>query len=243
MKHSEEWSKRQSEGVRRAWAEGKYVGKNRPDYVSIAAKNRGRKQSPEEVEKRRMAVIEAWKRGDYHTPEAIKNRKIAAEKARLTAVGMPPDHMERIRNMRNIEKMRAENSIKMKLQREQWKSNGFLQKVEDARIKKLKNSHGFGKNRRGSLEHSNVKKWKIRSSLGKVYEFINLREWARQNENLFEDYRPESRMPFAERIAAGIKNISKPRRPNAPTHYQGWTVVDSMYKKDILDRESAAIIA
>lgn len=240
MSRSEAWRKKQSEGVKRAWAEGKYVGKNRPDYSAISAKTKGRKRHPEEIEKARAGIKAAWERGVYDKPETLKKRMDHIRS--LKPVGRPPEHMAKIREMRDMDKMKVRNSQMMRELIVKMKESGQYQQLCDARSVKLKNGHGLGKNQRGSLEHSHAKTWKVRDPFGKEYEFINLREWARQNEHLFEDDRPESRMPFAARIAAGLKNIHRPRKPNAPTHYKGWTVVDSMYKTDLLDRESATVL-
>jgi hypothetical protein len=80
--------------------------------------------------------------------------------------------------------------------------------------------HGCGRNERGRLDHTNAGYWVLRSPRGVVYTFMNLREWARHNQDLFCDVAPASRLPLSYRIAAGL-HMAVSRRP----HYQGWVVV------------------
>lgn len=243
--HSEEWKRKQSKGVKRAWAEGKYVGKPRPDYSKIAAKNRGRKRSDQEIEQTRQAVKKAWADGKYDSPETRAKLKESLDKGSANnpyANGRSGSFLTAIRALRDMDKLRPKLSISMKKNVKRWRADGTLQKNVDWNRKRLTGGHGQGKNTQGSLLHSNAKIWKIRDSVGRVFEFINCREWVRKNIDLFHDYRPESRMPFPARVAAGLKNISHPKQKNASTHYQGWTIVSVEEKKDLLGRDEAEMV-
>lgn len=238
---SEEWKRKQSEGVRRAWAEGKYVGKPRPDYAAIAEKKRGRKRHPEEVRKTAESLKKWW--SDPKNAETQKKKMLDGLKASgFKGKGRTKEEMDAIRGMRDLEKIREHGKSVMKANVEKWRLDGTMQKNADANRKRLTGCHGQGKNKRGSLEHSNAKLWVIRDPIGRIYKFINAREWVRENISLFEDYHPEARLPFWYRVSAGLKNIAHPRKRNAPTHYQGWTIVSQQEKGDLLGRDEAEII-
>lgn len=241
-KHGEKWKKKQAEGVKAAWADGKYEGKTRPNYEAIAAKNRGKKRSQEAIEATRKAVKEAWSRGAYAKPETVEKRKRHLTKLHAQSTGAPREHLDRIRAQRDLDKLRPVWRDNMKANVEKWRKDGTMQKNCDANRKRLYGGHGQGKNKRGSLEHSNAKTWRIRSPLGEVFEFVNCREWVRQNIHRFQDYRPESRMPFTLRVSHGLKNIRKPKHANAPTHYQGWMTLAAWERSDLLGRDESEII-
>lgn len=139
-----------------------------------------------------------------------------------------------------MEKLKKENSARMKASVKRWEESGEIHKYRLAQRKALLGKHGFGKAARGRLDHSSAKWWSIRSPFGEIFEFSNLREWARQNVHRFEDDRPAARMPFWARIACGLKNIYMPKRANAPTTYKGWTTLSiSEGERDLLGRDQS----
>ena len=86
MKHTEEWRKKQSEGVKKAWADGKYVGKPRPNYEAIAAKARGKKRPPH------IAVFMREKMRGNKLGEKLRGRKLSPERREASL-----DYMARAR--------------------------------------------------------------------------------------------------------------------------------------------------
>jgi hypothetical protein len=131
--------------------------------------------------------------------------------------------METMRSKRNMDKLKAENSIRMKNQVEQWKADGTRNDYQSKAMKVLRGSSGFGSGKRGRLDHHSAKAWHIRDVNGKTHRFTNLFEWVRKNEHLFHDDRPNSKLPFATRIACGISNLGN---QNGKTcSYRGWAMV------------------
>ncbi len=215
----------------------------RPDYLAIAAELRGRKRSPEAIEATRAGVKKAWANGAYSNPQTLEKRRAHLARLAVTNKGASADRMREIGAMIDMDKLRPILSKTMKANVEKWRNNGTLQKNADWNRKRLMGGHGQGRNKRGSLEHSKAKAWRIRSPLGAVYEFVNCSEWVRRNTHLFHDYRPESGMPFWLRVTSGLKNIRKPKYANAPTHYQGWTTLAALERGDLLGRDEAVTVA
>jgi hypothetical protein len=101
-------------------------------------------------------------------------------------------------------------------------------KIDRAKLAKitrdrLLGTHGSGRTERGRADHSHAKKWHLRDPNGRTHRFSNLTEWARQNEHLFHDDRPESKAPFCDRIRGGIANLVASHGRSCS--YKGWVVV------------------
>ena len=242
-KHDEEWKQKQAAGLKRAWEEGKFKDAKPLDYNAISAKNRGRKRPASATEATREGVKKAWARGAYDKPETQRKRLEHLQRLAQTSEGAPAVFMAKIRAMRDMDKLRPILSDTMKASVEKWRADGTMQKNADRNRKRLTGGHGQGINKLGSLDHSMAKTWKIRSPIGEVFEFVNCREWVRQNIHRFHDYHPESRMPFNLRVAHGLANIRKPKRENASTHYQGWMTLGAWEKRDLLGRDEAEMVS
>jgi hypothetical protein len=136
--------------------------------------------------------------------------------------------MRWMREQRDEEKFRKNMSATMKVLMAEWKETGQLDK---ARRK--------GKVAKGMLDHRAAKAWVVRDPYGRVYAFSNLSEWARRNECLFKDTRPDSTTPFWLRIAGGISTLLK--KDGRSTSYKGWTVVSQLELdeggRDLLGRD------
>ncbi len=242
-RHSAEWKKNQSEGLARAWQEGKFNNVRRPDYKAIGEKLRGRERSLKAREATAAGVKKAWRNGAYSNPETRAKHLENLKRLAKTNKGAPAARMDQIRALRDMDKLRPILSATMKANSKKWREDGTMQKIVDWNRKRLTGSHGLGRNQWGRLDHSQAKTWEVRSPAGEHFKFTNCREWVRQNLHRFHDYRPESRLPFYIRISAGFKNIWKPRKANAPTHYQGWTTVAVSERGDLLGRDEARMIA
>lgn len=226
VKHSPEWAAKQAEGIKRAYGEGKMAHSKNPSAELIekrAKPLRGRKR-PEHVGKAVAAgVRKAWADGRYETPAVMAHRK-----RYLRRTGASPEKLEAMRAMRDMEKLKADNSVKLKKQMERWKAFGVL---DDVRRK--------AGNARGMLDHLAAKAWIIRDPAGNIYKFSNLREWARKNAHRFEDDRPAARNPFWLRVSGGIGDLLS--AGGRVCSYKGWTAVSKMELKaggmDLLGRD------
>lgn len=241
-KRPEWWTRKMSNGLKRAWSSGKFEGKQRPNYDVIAAKNRGKKRNADAVEATRRAVKEAWARGDYDAPETVAKRN--AHLARLHREfpqGRTPEQMDEIRAKRDLDALRPKWRENMLKRREQWAKDGTAERANDTNRKRLKGGHGFGRGTSGRLDHTNAKHWIVRDPCGRVYSFDNLREWVRRNIRLFKDHRPESRLPFWYRVSSGIKNLGN--KNGKATSYYGWVLVSATEledgARDLLGRDEA----
>ena len=239
--HDENWKRKQSEGVKKAWAEGRYVGKRRPDYGVIASKNRGRKRPESACKATGAGVKAAWESGAYHTPVAIARREEHLQKLHAANAGATPGQMDVIRAQRDLEKLRPKWRETMKANIKRWKETGEIHQYRARARARLIGGSGFGTGKRGRLDHNAAKYWTIRDPYGRIYEFPNLREWVRQNLNLFNDLRPEARMPFWLRVSSGIKNLGG--KLGKSCSYQGWVLVSvgelETGGKDLLGRDEA----
>jgi hypothetical protein len=144
--------------------------------------------------------------------------------------GASPEFMAEIRKKVDMNRLRPILSKVMKARVAQWRADGTMQRNVEWNRKRLTGGHGQGKAQRGRLDHPQAKIWLIRSPWGRIYRFVNCREWVRRNIKLFHDFRPNSKMPFALRVSSGLKNIREPKHANAPTHYQGWTTLANYEK-------------
>jgi hypothetical protein len=172
-----------------------------------AAKALGRKE-PMEVRMRKSERIKkAWSEGKY---EGSK-------------VGGTPKQMDAIRGKIDMEKLKAGNSVRMKKQMAEWMADGTRAKHEEKRLAVLIGCDGWGKAKRGRLDHVMAKVWHIRDPRGRTHRFSNLNEWARKNENLFEDDRQSAKLPFWYRIACGISQLDG--KNGTSCSYKGWVLV------------------
>jgi hypothetical protein len=102
------------------------------------------------------------------------------------------------------------------------------QEVENKRrmgiSKQRKGTHGYGRAARDNPEHSSAKYWVILSPDGVEYEFNNLESWCRNNEHLFEDRRPYSKLPLWRGAQLGINGLMRTDGKEALSWYD-WRVV------------------
>lgn len=199
---STEWKAKQSLGLKRAYAEGKmqHAVNQTSEFIEKRVKSlRGRKLSKESCRAIGEAVRKAWKKGKYNTGN----------------VGATRDQMTAIRGKRDMEKLKAENSERLKSKIKEWKQMGSLNEVR----RKAGNAVGM-------LDHISAKVWLIRDPYGNPHTFSNLREWARNNTWRFDDDRPESKAPFWQRIASGIVHLLDAKGRSAS--YRGWTAVSKL---------------
>jgi hypothetical protein len=83
---------------------------------------------------------------------------------------------------------------------------------------------GHGRCARGRPDHARANWFMIRfCPTGEIHQFSNLAEWARQHQGMFHDDAPNSRMPFAIRIAQGISKLAATRKPQASS--RGWELI------------------
>src|SRR6478736_6641573 len=126
-----------------------------------------------------------------------------------------PENQAKARAARDMEKLKAGNSVRLAAQMKEWKDSG---KLDEIRRK--------AGNAMGQLDHIGAKVWIIRDTYGRIYKFSNMMEWARKNEHLFEDDRPESKAPFWKRIAEGIYSLLDD--DGRSCSYRGWTAVSKL---------------
>lgn len=171
-----------------------------------AAKAKGRKQSEETKARKSESIKEAWAEGRY-----------------AGISGGTPEHMNKIRAKRDVEKMRVESSERMRKQNEAWAKDGSREKHNEKRLAVVLGCDGWGKSKRGRLDHTAAKVWHVRDPNGLTHRFSNLCEWARQNESLFTDDRPSAKLPFWYRISCGISQLDA--KNGTSCSYRGWVLV------------------
>jgi hypothetical protein len=211
---------------------------------------RGRKYSKERVAKTAAGIAEAHKRGAFLEGHAKRKKETLARRplckcgcgkpvkkaagiyasVECIPLGMnSAERMNALREMRDMEKFRPEQSKRMIEQHKRWVGT---EEYEDMRRE--------CRTARGMPDHIAAKAWIIRDPFGKVYKFSNCREWARQNEWRFEDDRPESKRPFWNRISNGFSDLLK--ATGRSCSYRGWTAVSKLELeddgKDLLERKA-----
>jgi hypothetical protein len=97
------------------------------------------------------------------------------------------------------------------------------QKVVEAAVARTRGSGGFGKMQGGQEDHQFAKRWILETPDGEIVEIANLREWCRENVNLFATARP-GRLPAWDRAAAGIR-AAAPGNRYGRTQWRGWRVL------------------
>lgn len=100
---------------------------------------------------------------------------------------------------------------------------------------KVRGSNGFGRGKRGRLDHAKACAWRVRCPNGLEYEFTNAREWCRKNESLFVEYNPNSRYPLWLRAANGFSKLSSSAGNLCSWH--GWTLIAWFEMRDWLERK------
>jgi len=217
QKRSDQWKERMSEGVKRAYREGKmqHAVHQSPEFIKKrTAPLIGKHRSPETCNTLSVALKKAWESGKF-SPETIRNNAARIRIFGLAGKGCTPEHLTRIRSLRDLDKLRPLWASNMKHRVDRWKADGEL----DA----IRRKGGIAK---GMEDHKAANFWSIRDPAGHRYEFGNLYEWSRQNAHLFEDDRPESKTPFWKRIAGGLSALLGKAGKNHS--HRGWTAVSKL---------------
>ena len=226
-----EWKEKQAAGVKRAWDEGKYEGKPRPDYGVIAAKNRGQKRSTEHNDAQREKIKRQIAAGAFSTPEAKKNARISMRKsidrrkAEGKRLGRTAEQMREIADKRDMEALAS-------LHRE-----------------RMLGHHGFGTGEQGRSDHFAAGTWAVCSPTGVIYRFTNLRGWCWKNQQLFvnedatyanaRDWR-HTKNPLWLRAFNGLRELASKRGRSCS--WRGWTLVghgEITQGTDLLGRDEA----
>ena len=134
-----------------------------------------------------------------------------------------PENQAKAVAARDMEKLKAGNSVRLKEQNAAWIASGQKAIYIEAQRKALIGTHGFGRSARGRLDHTAAKAWHVRDPNGVRHQFSNLYEWARCNEHLFEDDRQSAKLPFWYRIAKGLAQLQA--KNGTSCSYKGWVLV------------------
>ena len=218
---------------------------------------RGRKYSRERVAKQSAGMVEAHKRGAFLEGNE-KRKKTMAKRRKERLASLPlckcgcgkqvkkasriyatrkcstrfkhsAEHMNLMSKMRDMEKFGTVHSKWMTERHKRWAGT----EEYEAMRRECRTA-------RGMPDHVSAKLWIIRDPFGNTHKFSNLAEWARQNEWRFEDDRPESKTPFARRIADGIGSVLYAN--GRKCSYRGWTAVSKLELeddgKDLLERKA-----
>jgi len=139
-----------------------------------------------------------------------------------------PENQAKARAAIDMEKLKAENSVRLTDNMKKWKASG---EINEMRTK--------AKTAKGMLDHLSAKVWVVRDPFGEAHVFSNLSEWARNNTHRFEDDRPDSVSTFHRRIAGGIRDLIK--KNGRSCSYKGWTIISRMELdsggRDLLGRQ------
>ncbi len=118
-----------------------------------------------------------------------------------------------------------------------------LDKLNRARVlanAKLRGKHGFGMNRKGSLDHSDAKDWHVRDPSGAEHKFRNACAWASQNREFIESFMQDDLGGFIctieERFVTGLSHIGG---KSGMQHWRGWTLITKSERRDPLARKPA----
>lgn len=103
-----------------------------------------------------------------------------------------------------------------------------------------KGSNGFGRTREGNPEHVFARQWVLESPDGERFEFSNLREWCRQNEDRFYTEPGISKKPLWVIASNGIRNAI-PGNKHGRYSWRGWVVVSVEPPKNPLPAPPTAI--
>lgn len=132
---------------------------------------------------------------------------------------MTPEKRAKALASRDMEKLKAVNSVRLTALQQEWKDSG---KLDEIRRK--------AGNAKGMPDHLNALSWILRDPCGVTHRFSNLAEWARQNEHRFVDEYPEAKSPHSIRIAKGLAALLQ---TNGRTcSYKGWTAVSKLELAD-----------
>lgn len=141
-----------------------------------------------------------------------------------------PENRAIARSSRDMVKLKAENSIRMTQTIQRLKESGEYEKNAKRHSEMMTGRPATGKLKKGKLDHLQAKAWKFRDTMGVIHTFSNLKEWARKNEYRFIDDRPNSKMPFCLRIAAGLGQTLASNGNNCS--YRGWVAVSKLELND-----------
>ncbi len=192
--HSKEWREKQSAGVAAACRRGAYA---------------------ECCKRRREKTLTKRRKCQCGCGNPVERAGAKYYRDHFIPKGKTAEVMSKLRQMRDMKKLRADSQKRLKDQMEKWKASG---KLDDIRRK--------AGNARGMLDHLAAKVWNIRDPFGNPHKFSNLSEWARQNCWRFEDDRPQSTAPFWKRIAGGITDLLKANGRSCS--YRGWTAISKL---------------
>lgn len=195
-KKTAEQRAKNSAAVKRGWAEGRYPRKQSAEFIEKrVAANRGKTQPAGVIERRAAAIKKAHERGAYDKAAATERIKAVTAKrlARGERVGRTPEQLDAMRAMRDPVELRETSSANFA------KNLGPLMRDDSFRA--------LHKMARGMPDHVSAKTWAVRDPYGRVYSFGNLSAWVRANIDLFNDEYPESKTPFAVRVAGRIARL------------------------------------
>jgi len=171
-------------------------------------------------------IKKAWEDGKYprkQSPELIKKRTVNARNFKMS-----DEHKEAIR--KKMTGRVVSNETKAKLSKTQLSGPQHLSPESQAKRNKAISlsrigTHGYGRAKRGRLDHCCAKHWKIKDFMGKIYECDNLAEWCRANEDLFlPDEFPDSKLPLWKRAVGGFNKMQRTDNKGS-THWRGWSLV------------------
>lgn len=218
-KQDKEWVEKRIEGIKRAWAEGKYaMAYTEERRRRISERHLGSKHTEET-----KAKISALKKGkplpEHHRKALFKRRYSEEFKAKAAA---------------HIAKYRVKGALSFDAEQRKSK-NLSLAKTGVPNV---------GKVAKDNPEHTHAKYWIIRDPIGVTFEFPNLQSWCRANEHKFIDYTPESTYPLWHRASSGIASLQR-RDKKAAHHWHGWTLISCLEltegSRDLLGRDECEI--
>lgn len=206
---SKAFQEKRGKGIKKAYADGKmaHATHQSPEFIEKRiAPLRGRVVTDPDARAARSAQVrKAWADGKYSGGMVGKLGR---------RMGATPAQMDEIRKKRDMPKLKATLSEKLKSQVQEWKESGQLDAI---------------RRKAGTLkdmpDHIAARHWVIRDPAGRIHEFDNLCSWSRSNTHLFEDTRPLSKSPFWLRISGGINSLFE--AAGRSCSYKGWVGVST----------------
>jgi len=157
--------------------------------------------------------------------------------------GSSKEQMLKISSMRDMDSLRIKLANASSKRIKQLKENGLWEAICKDHGDKLRGITAKGKGKKGLTNHIAAKLWAFRDPYGKMHIMSNLREWARNNTHLFNDDRPDSKLPFELRIAHGMKGALA--KCGKVCSYKGWTAMSKSEideeTRDLLGRDEVDI--
>ena len=173
-------------------------------------------------------------KGWHHTPET--RAKMSAAHILWNELNpMPPEQREQRRQLA-LRRMR-EGTLKCFVTGNSYggfKSPEHQKNATEASTRVTTGSHGFGRVKRGRLDHCSARVWRVVSPTGQVFAVSNLSEWCRQNESLFPDPDPNfspSRAKW-QCVLSGLIKVAQDRNNYT---YKDWMIehVDEAGKQNV----------